>query len=193
MPISIPPFTDVPAPGDPLASPWAQHITQFAVDQISSGPTAPTNPEAELWYDTSDLGASLPNTARGFVAYAQAPAIQVISSSTLVDLAGVTVTFTADPTRRYLTTLGCGRLDQSVASGLAEMVVTDAAGSLTLAWVFLQIATGTIGSMSAQRYETGLSGSVTRKARAKVSAGQFSTQSHLSWLPFLLVQDIGGV
>ena len=59
MPVSIPPFTDVPAPNDPIASAWAQHLTQFAVDQISAGPTAPTNPEAELWYDTADNGSAL--------------------------------------------------------------------------------------------------------------------------------------
>jgi hypothetical protein len=63
VPVTIGPFTDVPAPNDPVASPWAQHLTQFAVDQISSGPTAPTNPDAELWYDTSDTGVSLPNGA----------------------------------------------------------------------------------------------------------------------------------
>ena len=68
MPISIPPFENVPAPEDPITSAWAQDLTQFAVDQISVGPTEPTNPDAELWYDTDDTGISLPNTARGIVA-----------------------------------------------------------------------------------------------------------------------------
>lgn len=32
-PISIPPFSNVPAPGAPVASSWAQQITQYAVDR----------------------------------------------------------------------------------------------------------------------------------------------------------------
>lgn len=32
MSISIPPFTNVPAPGDPITSAWAQQLTQYAVD-----------------------------------------------------------------------------------------------------------------------------------------------------------------
>lgn len=63
MPVTIPPFTDVPSPGDPVASAWAQALTQFAVDDITIGPTAPTNPNAELWYDTADGGVSYANLA----------------------------------------------------------------------------------------------------------------------------------
>lgn len=32
MPVSIPPFSNVPAADDPLTSPWAQQLTQFVVD-----------------------------------------------------------------------------------------------------------------------------------------------------------------
>jgi hypothetical protein len=32
MSISIPPFSNVPAPGDPIQSAWAQQITQYVVD-----------------------------------------------------------------------------------------------------------------------------------------------------------------
>lgn len=32
MPITIGPFDNVPAPGDPIRSPWAQEISQYAYD-----------------------------------------------------------------------------------------------------------------------------------------------------------------
>lgn len=32
MPVTIGPFTNVPAPNDPIRSPWAQQITTYAVD-----------------------------------------------------------------------------------------------------------------------------------------------------------------
>lgn len=69
MPVTIPPFTNVPAPNDPVASAWAQQLTQFVVDDIQVGPTAPTSPNAELWYDTSDTGVSLPNWAGPWTAF----------------------------------------------------------------------------------------------------------------------------
>lgn len=35
-PITIGPFTNVPAPGSPIASAWAQQLTQYAVDLAAS-------------------------------------------------------------------------------------------------------------------------------------------------------------
>jgi hypothetical protein len=32
MPVNIPPFANVPAPGDPITSPWANQLTQYVVD-----------------------------------------------------------------------------------------------------------------------------------------------------------------
>lgn len=36
-PITIGPFTNVPAPGSPIASNWAQQITQYVVDRHAHG------------------------------------------------------------------------------------------------------------------------------------------------------------
>lgn len=142
----------------------------------------------------ADLAARLnAGVARGVVAYAQSSGSQAISTTSFVDVTGATVTFTADPTRRYLTTLHCGRMDKDGTAGLVEMCVTDAAGSNTYIWQFLQLAASALGSIVGIRYElAGISGSITRKARAKVSAGTVTLQSHLSWNTYVLVQDVGG-
>lgn len=42
MPISIPPFNNVPSPGSPVASAWAQQLTQYAVDLVQTGTYTPT-------------------------------------------------------------------------------------------------------------------------------------------------------
>jgi hypothetical protein len=40
MPVTIGPFTNVPAPGDPVTSAWAQQLTQYAVDTRTADPPA---------------------------------------------------------------------------------------------------------------------------------------------------------
>lgn len=74
MPISIPPFTNVPSPNDPVASPWAQQLTQFAVDLIQARTDQPPDTSCELWIDTDDPGLSFPNMPRGLVGIRQATA-----------------------------------------------------------------------------------------------------------------------
>jgi len=45
MPVTIPPFSNVPAPGDDVKSAWAQQLTQYAVDTAAAvGALVTSNP-----------------------------------------------------------------------------------------------------------------------------------------------------
>ena len=55
MPTSIPPFTNVPAPGDGVTSAWAQQLTQYAVDHgvyWCTAATRPTGAAGRVIYET---------------------------------------------------------------------------------------------------------------------------------------------
>lgn len=54
----IGPFTNVPEPGAPIASAWAQQLTQYAVDLVQSGTYTPT-----LGIIAVGTGGSATNTA----------------------------------------------------------------------------------------------------------------------------------
>jgi len=192
MPVSIPPFTDVPAPGDPLASPWAQHITQHVVDDITIGAVAPTNPEAELWYDTSDPGVSYPNMPRGWVAESKPTVDQAgIATTTWTDVTNMSVTFTADPTRRYKTTVVLVSYPSVAAT--VSVRLTNAAGSSAIKAQYVSVpSVNGYAAHSFVHVESGLSGSNTRKAQAYVSAGTLTIYGSLPSC-LLLVEDIGGV
>ena len=111
MPVTIGPFTDVPAPNDPVASAWAQEITQFAVDDITIGSVQPTNPNAELWYDTADNGQSYGTQPRGLVGIRQATASAYANATAVyTDITASTgqaplINAALDPTRWYRATL----------------------------------------------------------------------------------------
>jgi hypothetical protein len=66
MPTTIGPFTNVPAPGDPITSPWAQQLTQWSVDaprglRNQAFATAPQIVGMGGWTDLT--GLSVPITA----------------------------------------------------------------------------------------------------------------------------------
>lgn len=185
MPVTIPPFTDVPAPGDPVASAWAQQLTQFAVDQIVAQPGTPSSPNTELWYDTDDAGMSFPNVPRGFVGYdATSTAIPGIGS-TLTYLAAQ-VQWVADPTRRYRTTLITGRIDQFTAQSNAFAGIYDGSNN-AIRYSYTPIPPGGFGFIYTFAIESGLSGTVTRKAMGSTSAGTMNVQAYT----MIMVEDIG--
>lgn len=193
MPISIPPFTNVPAPDDPVASAWAQQLTQFVVDDITIGAVAPTNPDAEVWYDTADSGVSFPNMPRGWVGGAVASSALTAVTGTQ-DIPGCTVTWTADPTRRYKTTLVIPYVVLAAANGGFYGHITNA-GSTQIKSVMVS-PNGAANATAAGHLtlvETGLSGATTRKGRVTSITGAITTHASPEYAPYILVEDIGGV
>jgi hypothetical protein len=142
-----------------------------------------------LWnQDVVENTISLP---RGFVARAQRTVNQGSISST-VDLTSLTVTFTADATRRYKTTLILPYNEQATTNGYQQFLITDGsnvqkAGSTQ----FAVVAQGSFCQVIA--YEQGISGSQTRKGRANTSAGSFTSNGSASEPASILVEDIGAV
>lgn len=156
-PISIPPFNNVPAPGSPIQSAWAQQLTTYAV----AG-------------------------ARGWIGSARSTVSTTPITATVIDIAETAVTFTADPTRRYLTLAHVFRLDQFTASGLATVTISNQSNA-TLSSAAQTIPANAMAQAFAMHVESGLSGSQTRKLRASVSAGTMTCQASAQ----LIVLDIG--
>jgi hypothetical protein len=106
------------------------------------------------------------------------------------NVTGVSVTFTADPTRIYKTTIFCSTVVQLTAQGYATLIIADAANAQkTFGQVLL--ATNFQAPLIATITETGLSGSTTRKGRAFTTAGTLTLSAGATSPMFIVVEDIG--
>ena len=187
MTVTIPPFTDVPAPGDPVASAWAQALTQFAVDQFLAQPGQPVSAYTELWYDTDDPGMAFPNMPRGYVGHAVKTANQVFAASG--DITGLSVTWTADPTRRYRTSFKLGIDKDGTAANVWIEIQTGASASVDS--VFTLFPASTSNPIQGWTIESGLSGATTRKLRLNLNAGQATLAASAGMKAWIVVEDIG--
>ena len=151
--------------------------------EVYSGATEPTDALAELWIDTSTAPGSVAPV--GLIGYGFAPSSQAIQQ-TVVDITGCSVTFNADPTHTYKVTLFVPRFDQTVAAGVLNVYITNAAGTAYVGSA-LTIAAGAYAHAIVQHVLTGLSGSTTLKGRASNNAG---TSTTAGFVPFMLVEDI---
>jgi hypothetical protein len=143
-----------------------------------------------VWVPVSQ-GISLAQV--GYVGSAILAADQTIpTGSVITDITGVSVTWTADPTRRYRTSLYIGAAD--VPSGAATQMtvyITDSANALK------RNAGATVQPSSRMSFalevvETGLSGTQTRKARFASTANStvIAATGAQSYAPVLVVEDI---
>ena len=127
---------------------------------------------------------------RGVMGYAQVTANQAGITTVATDLTGVTVSFTANSTRYYRTTFYCFAVVQSTSNSFPIVRITDAAGNQkNQAANFL--AVGEQMAFNVSVVETGLSGSVTRKAQALVAAGSMTLAANATSPMFIVVEDIG--
>ena len=126
---------------------------------------------------------------RGFVAMATAtgPA----SGSGLFDLTSCTVTFTADPTRRYKTTLMIPWL-QVAAGNALYAIIGDAGGTYIRQQLFNFSGAGHAG-YNVVAIESGLTGSITRRGRVSSNTGNVTVPLAADTAPQILVEDIGPV
>jgi hypothetical protein len=143
----------------------------------------------ELWIDTDDV---YPLTmALGKVALASyAPAVDPATVFTaVIDIPGLSVTWTSDPTRQYRITVSGNSL-QVTNTGTHTLYVTDAANAIQ--WQQnLTLGASFWGNWSGVSYLSGVSGPVTRKARilSTVASGNVRAQTLYPWT--ILVEDIG--
>lgn len=189
-----PPPAGPAGPQGPPGTSGPQGDTGPAGPKGDTGATGPQGPKG----DTGATGPQGPagpagGGTGGRVAYAQITANQGGITGT-VAVAGLSVTFTADPTRTYLTTVRLGLLS-SVAGDVAGAFIFDA-GSNQLQQDNTHLsAVGFVEWLNLSRVETGLSGSVTRRVLASRASGTGSlTAIGGATLPaYILVEDITGV
>jgi hypothetical protein len=131
------------------------------------------------------------SSAYGKVAYAfYGPSTDPSTVFTTVMDTGLSCTWTADPSRMYKTTV-CGFSSQ--VTNVASQVLTICDASNNVIKQMNQTAQVTAGYQpwNVVMYESGLSGSITRKARIASSAasGNFRAQTTYPWQ--MVVEDVG--
>lgn len=125
----------------------------------------------------------------GIMGYAQATANQT-GITTVANITNASVTFTADPTRYYRTTLYVGYAEQQTAAAYLSTFITDGSNVIKQTATMYQAPSAGI-PLIATVVETGLSGSVTRKGRAQTSAGSLTLAASSTQPIFIVVEDIG--
>jgi len=182
-------LTPLQLPADPV-NPLEAVTKQYAdgLVVIAAADPIAANPSCELWVDTATPAQSATSMPRGWVGEAVGIAVSGIAANTWVAL-NISVTWTADPTRRYKTSLitgGCHNLNAG-ASNNGNASIQNAAAAI------LVQPTGTIAAGGFWTYqgwvtESGLSGT---QVRSGWVYGQFSIDVQAG--SRILVEDIGGV
>jgi len=131
---------------------------------------------------------SLPK-ALGVVARASVTASQSSIGATTVDVNGLSVVWTATPTRLYLTTVYLNVI-QGPQAATANIFLTDGS-NVQKQLLFAQVLSGSANPFVLVLYESGLSGTVTRKVRANTNVNTMSVSADASSPAQIIVQDIG--
>lgn len=151
--------------------------------------TAPGDFEAGDILGAADLNA-LPGGVRG---YAKVTSSQG-SVTVWTDITGLTATWTAVSSRLYKYTVIIPAQSTS-ASEVIDVMVTDSSNGVKAAGRYDVAATNTVSTTTLVGYETGLSGSTTRKVRAGggegSSAGTITVSMSTTVPGVFIVEDIG--
>lgn len=138
-----------------------------------------------IWVDGDGLTSTRLNAFPGGVVSHDAGVSQS-SITTVVDMTGLSVTFTAETGRLYRTTLFIPRLDQITTTAVVTGIIANGSSTLVNSAV-VTIASGQFGSLTVVHYESAISGSTTRKGRLQTSAGSVNVVG----TPYLTVEDLG--
>lgn len=171
---------------------------------ICTSITRPARPEGSLIYETDtdtilvyDGSGWLPVWARaasgrGTIGYVARTTDQA-GITAVVDVGGLSITFTAAASRRYRITAEA-LMFGSVANDAMQLQITDAANTILQ---YAQLPTGVnVGhayKLHCERVHIPSAGSVTYKVRALRAAGTGTLQisATANWPAFILVEDIG--
>ena len=126
---------------------------------------------------------------RGVIGYASATANQTLTT-TEANITGLSISFTAVSSRVYRTTVSIGYAEQQTAGGYGEVKITDGSNVQKQTAVNYQLA-GVGTDVVAVVIESGLSGSIVRKARGVTSAGSFVVVGGSTRPMHIIVEDIG--
>jgi len=111
--------------------------------------------------------------------------------STVADITSMTAaTWTATSTRTYRTTVYLPYVQQKTSAGTVVARITDASNVDKQQWNGT-MATSDFFAVVMQVIETGLSGSITRKARIATSAGTIDITQSSTAPGFIMVEDVG--
>lgn len=166
---------------------------------VCTSSTRPANPfEGQMIYETDTDKVLVWNGSAwyanwnlpwGVVGYANKASNTNVSTTT-ADMSGLSVTWTAVSGRVYRTSFhGIGSVD--TANGYITVSIANSSNGT------IQLIRGTGGSSAARFsvsgfvYETGLSGSTTRKARADVNTGNGLLDGATGYPQQIIVEDIG--
>lgn len=129
--------------------------------------------------------------SQGSVGYAEITSNSAVITS-VASVAGLSVTFTADASRRYRTSFS-GELLGSIAGDLAYVYITDSSNVVKRRFPVVVQAAGATG-VTFDLVETGLSGSITRKIRLERNTGTgnvYLPATTTGAQAFILIEDIG--
>lgn len=142
--------------------------------------------------DLAVAAATLP-LPKGWIAQAAPSADQTGIGATLTDVTNMSVTWTADATRRYkITVVATFTMASGTPPGTATIAIVNQSAAVVrrVAHTFRTATDSANAAVVA--VESGLSGSQTRKVQAAISAGTL-TISGASYPGWILVEDIGKV
>ena len=127
---------------------------------------------------------------QGVVAYAEVTANQTGFTSTASDITSLTATWTAVAGRRYRITGHLGCAQQNTSGGFWNLQITDASNTIQ-ALAPHSLAVGEQAPITAFEVVVPGAGSITRKLRARTSAGTGDVLASSARTAFILVEDIG--
>lgn len=164
MPVTIGPFDNVPAPGDPITSAWPQEISTYV--------------------------NALP---RGLIAQQLITTPQSLAAGAAwVDIAGLYVVWNAVTGRMYQITLRCS-FKKTTAAGDIFLGLYQGASQIDGAGQTIQVVNG-IATLNVVRHISGLgTGSVTHNGKMFASTNGIDTVSSAQYPALISVEDYGPV
>lgn len=174
----------------------AQSLVRPGVCTSSTRPASPF--EGQVIYETDtdkvlvyDGTSWLPpeNTAWGAVGRAQKTTDTSVTT-TIADITGLSITWTAQSDRLYKISFHCIALVGTADAYISVTVADSSNNRLTLFRGGNSPTTGRF-SVTGFLYETGLSGSVTRKARVECNTGTATLEGAAGYPTQFVIEDIG--
>ena len=164
-------------------------MTYTAPTTHVAGETLPAADYNVIVNDVIDHETRILALPRGYKGSATLSSFTTTSTS-YVDVTGLSVTFTAETSRRYCVTLFCGMANNSANISIA--VIND--GTSDIAEQYTQAVANTVYTGTAFAFTTPSAGSVTYTVKMKVVGGtgeMYGTTTRQSLAAKLMVEDIG--
>jgi len=136
------------------------------------------------------ISGNLDALARGVMDYSIKTSNQTGFNGTPADVTGLDVSWTAESDRLYRVSLHLGKLTQNTNSAYVYAAITDAANN-NKAWFETLLAPAYTATVNTSLIVTGLSGSVTYKARVYNNNATTDLTANGNQPSYILAEDIG--